>query len=321
MSSDKKTTLIPNTFQTPNAHVDVAMELLTGDEYKVLDYAVRHILGWQDKIAKKKGRISLTMFADGYETADGTRYGGTGLDRKTIQKALTQLVNCGLLVKDGEPTADGQMWTMGDVFDATYLIARRQSRDQINAQRSAKARAAKGAKDEGRLSDNLSPSDNLHPRLSHNLEGRSSHTLNQNHDQNHDQNQKGPTALTDVIKAWIDGQPGFNPANPYKNKTNRTDAAAIVEAGYTPDDVQRFVQVRLREDFWQKRGSVPLRHVRENIGAWLLRNPAPLKPIVSEQSAAPLLSPAAAGVADPDDLIDQLTSKFTRKELAHDTRD
>ena len=56
MSGDKKSTFVPNSFQTPNDYVDEIMPYLTGEEFKVLIYAVRRILGFQ----KRQDRTSLS---------------------------------------------------------------------------------------------------------------------------------------------------------------------------------------------------------------------------------------------------------------------
>jgi hypothetical protein len=60
----KQRRLIPNSFQTPNAFVDDIMHLLESDEYKILSFATRHILGWRGSVEDRQSRISLTMFVD-----------------------------------------------------------------------------------------------------------------------------------------------------------------------------------------------------------------------------------------------------------------
>jgi len=79
-------TLIPNSFPTPNLYIDKYMSLLTPTEFKVLIYAVRRIFGSQD-------RISLSQF-----------HYGTDLSRSTIVVALEGLVKYGLLIRVDMPT-------------------------------------------------------------------------------------------------------------------------------------------------------------------------------------------------------------------------
>ena len=43
----RQSDFIPNSYQTPNAYIDKYLHLLTGEEWKVLSYAIRRILGFQ----------------------------------------------------------------------------------------------------------------------------------------------------------------------------------------------------------------------------------------------------------------------------------
>ena len=104
--------LLPNTFQCFNLYIDRALEHLTDSEVRVLWYATRHILGWQDRIKKKQGHISLTMFERGYITETGKRYGGCGLSRGAIITACNSLVEFKFLVRVGTPNEDGQEWEL-----------------------------------------------------------------------------------------------------------------------------------------------------------------------------------------------------------------
>lgn len=136
------TKYIPNSYQTPNVLVDEIMPLLTPQEWVVLSYAVRHILGWQDTIESRKNCISISRFER------------TNLARSTILSALDQLVAFKLLEPIGDPTNKGQMWRLAfdDEPDIDGLIERKQDRALANGARTEKAR--------GVLSDRLvSPTD------------------------------------------------------------------------------------------------------------------------------------------------------------------
>jgi hypothetical protein len=110
---------IPNSFQTPNAVVDDLMNLLTGSELKVLLFTIRHIFGWQDKIALNKAPISLSMYTDGYGD-----FAGVGLGRPTVVKALNALTEYQVLIKVGKPTNRGQVWSIGNNPDIEGLRTR-----------------------------------------------------------------------------------------------------------------------------------------------------------------------------------------------------
>lgn len=140
-------TILMNSFQTPNHFVDTAMAMLTPEEYKCLSFATRHILGWQDKINKRRGFISLTMFERGYISSKGMVFGGTGLTRPTIIRATDELTRLRFLLKIGEPTNDGQEWELGEEPDFDALEARYQSRKDARRGQTSKARqSAQGGK-------------------------------------------------------------------------------------------------------------------------------------------------------------------------------
>lgn len=132
-------TIVPNTFQTPNEHVDRAMQYLTGDEYKVLNFATRHILGWQKRIDERCGAISLSVFQNGFKNT-----GGCGLSKPAIIKILDTLDGFGLLVKVGEPDQKGQRYSIGETPDWQKMETRQEERNQSNRTRTSKARSAIG---------------------------------------------------------------------------------------------------------------------------------------------------------------------------------
>lgn len=143
--SGNKSGFVPNSFQTPNGYVDDLMPYLTGEEYKVLIYATRRILGFQ----KRQDRISLSQFTDGTKSIkDGrTLDSGTGLGRETVSKCLDTLVRFGLMVKeaDNDPkTNEGTLWSLqwddslvnwGSIREAV------ERRSKINKNRMIKARS------------------------------------------------------------------------------------------------------------------------------------------------------------------------------------
>ena len=156
-----KNTLIPNTFQHPNAYVDWLSYYLTAEEEKVLNKAVREIIGWHNTIASRRARISLSVFVNG-KVRDGKQLCmGCGLSLDTVRKALAALDEFNILVKIGKPTNDGQMYELVEVWDDLKwddIKDRRNSWDEQNKKRTEAARAtvAKGGtvgQEPGVLSD------------------------------------------------------------------------------------------------------------------------------------------------------------------------
>lgn len=195
--------IMPNTFQTPNGHVDEALEHLTGEETKCLLFAVRHIMGWQDRIMKNCAPLSLTMFCDGFTTSSGTHYGGTGLGRAAVINAVDELVRFGLLVKIGDPTPNGQNYGVGMEPDWEAIKARTAEKAAKNRERTLRASASRsaatpilivlaGSSDEPPCGVPAGSSHDTTSGSSDEPVAGSSHELNQTHVQNQVQNQFTP---------------------------------------------------------------------------------------------------------------------------------
>lgn len=136
-------TFIPNSFQTPNVYVDKLMGLLTPEEFVVLIYAIRRILGFQ----KRQDRISLSQFAKGTQASDGMYYdSGTGLSVPTIRRCLGNLVRYGLMRRVDENNTDneGTLWELSwdeNSIDWAGLLARKAEREQADKAKMEAARA------------------------------------------------------------------------------------------------------------------------------------------------------------------------------------
>lgn len=138
---------IPNSYQTPNILVDEIMPLLTPEEWVVLSFAVRHILGWKDSVVSRRNRISLSTFQH------------CGMGSNAIRRALTSLNRYRILRRIGKPTQEGQLWQLA--FDSPQvdwdgLRARQAAQATAKTGRTAAARVAarKRRNSAGVLSDN-----------------------------------------------------------------------------------------------------------------------------------------------------------------------
>ncbi len=132
---------IPNSFQTPNVLADEIMPLLTPQEWLVLSFATRHILGWHDRIHERRAPISLSRFEK------------CGLSREAILTALVALERYGLLHKIGSATQQGQVWELS--FDAGVdldgLKQRKQHKRTSAASRTRTARSVALTRQSDRL--------------------------------------------------------------------------------------------------------------------------------------------------------------------------
>jgi hypothetical protein len=142
----KRSSFVPNSFQTPNAYVDEFLSYLSGEEYKVLSYATRRILGFQ----KRQDHISLSQFTDGTKSKTGEVLDkGTGLSLETVKTCLASLVAFGLMIKiaDNDPhTNEGTLWGLQwDAEEVNYqaLENRDAARRKAAAQKMIKVRAGR----------------------------------------------------------------------------------------------------------------------------------------------------------------------------------
>lgn len=144
MSADKR--FVPNSFQTPNAIIDILMPLLTDSEFRVLMFMVRQILGWQASQVTKQARIAQSLIESGYTytDSDGNEHekAGCGVGREAIRNALKQLVKYRIVKKIGKASNDGQMWELSLLTDANPDLPGLKLRESNNS-RKAKAQTEK----------------------------------------------------------------------------------------------------------------------------------------------------------------------------------
>lgn len=215
--------IIPNTFQTPNALVDQVMAHLTDSELRVMLYAVRHIYGWQDRAAHNVGEISLTMFEHGFtvthDDGETTQYGGCGLGRGAIIRALEKLVTFKLLIKAGKPTTRGQAWKIGTTPDFEALEARTLEAAKTNRQRTQKATAKRTGTSDVPVTSDVP-------------EGVTSDVLNQSQLQSH------------TLVSTKDVETRVAPLKkPRKTPPHDAHYHALIEAfGYTHDSIPKTLQ-------------------------------------------------------------------------------
>lgn len=127
--------IIPNSFQMPNVFVDKLMSLLTSEEWKVLCFAVRRILGYQDNISSRRDNIAVSQFVR------------CGLSRTAIMRALHSLAGFNVLIPIGSASTDGQLYELqvdGGAIAWELLETRRATARQSQADRTEAARRSVG---------------------------------------------------------------------------------------------------------------------------------------------------------------------------------
>lgn len=136
--------IIPNSFQTPNAYVDEFMAFLTPEEYVVLSYAARRVLGFH----KESDHISLSQFSEGL-TRDGVQLDyGTGLNKQTVRKALDALMAFGLILQlrpYEKETSTPALFALQLDYDGVDVEGLRRRREERIARDSRRTQAATAA--------------------------------------------------------------------------------------------------------------------------------------------------------------------------------
>lgn len=226
-------TYIFNSYQTPNAIIDELQPLLTLEEFSVLSFAIRHILGWRDKIITMQAPISLSQFER------------TGLSRPTIIKALKGLTDHLILVRIGEATNDGQRWQLCyDNADIAKLEARKADRERARQSRTSKARETRW------LVPLTSKSHSPVGGMSDLPTGGKSHSHNKTQDSNTETHIAAPSAaqvepITErnpLAQPELIDVPKKTPAKKKATERKRDplfDAIAVIVFGATTDEVIR----------------------------------------------------------------------------------
>jgi len=138
---------VRDSFPVPNFYVDEVMHFLTSEEWKVLVYMMRCILGFQKHIQAGTDYIAMSQFTVGQRTREsnpsfsfkqnGQRYSrrGTGLSGPKVKKAIDALVHFGLVRREGQHRKYGiSYWLERDweVIDFIGLYARRDAQEAKN---------------------------------------------------------------------------------------------------------------------------------------------------------------------------------------------
>lgn len=109
--------LKPNHTQIPNVILDKLMYRLPDAELRVLLYICRRTYGFQ----REKDQISYTQFIDGIVTRDGVRLdGGCGLSRPGVNKALTNLINWEVIIREEKST--GNVYSLNLMVDFSKVV-------------------------------------------------------------------------------------------------------------------------------------------------------------------------------------------------------
>lgn len=123
----------PNSFQTPNAYIDNLCYLLTSDEFRVLMFIIRQILGFVGKRELHQDNISISQIEHGITKKNGEKINnGVGLSRPTIVKCLKSLYKFRIIQKVGPASRDGQLMALnfdGDTFDWNAMNKRHRDKE------------------------------------------------------------------------------------------------------------------------------------------------------------------------------------------------
>lgn len=279
---------IPNSYQTPNVLVDEIMPLLTPEEWVILSFATRKILGWQNRIASRQDTISLSQFQQ------------SGLSRPAVMNALDELSKYGLLNKIGNPTPKGQLWELSydDQVDLEGLIARKSAKHQRGLDRTQIARSVgltgqsdlpvSGQSDlpAGGQSDlHTKHTDQTHSKTQESLARNSANDLAEQKPTAKGKSRRPSTPSSGappsptgeakpiqphvaIIDAWRSALGDTAPIarNIYGGEYGKV-AVALAQYGITPDEIYAFTCHAMSDPFWLGK-VVTLQYIAKNILSW-----------------------------------------------------
>jgi len=138
-------TIIPNSYQKPNFYSDELCYWLTTEEYVVLDFVIRRILGFESNRVSKRDRVSISQICNGIRSKKDGRLlsRGTGLSRPAVINALNSLNKFNIISKIGDPTNDGQEYELNidkESIDIHGLVQRKSESKKSDKKRTTKAR-------------------------------------------------------------------------------------------------------------------------------------------------------------------------------------
>lgn len=255
-----------NFTMTPN-QAYALMPDLSGAEFKVLFYIVRHTFGFQDK----SKRITLDEFVNGRKRTDGTRIdNGTGIARSTVVPTLQSLVAGGYINRetdDADKARVKHVYSLRMRDDTSLKIGQVGSENQTpevrksdpggpkTVPRSEKETKERNYKKEKKIADAENAS----------ADGKPSAVET-------DPKKLRDQGIVAFIQSWKDATGNLNP-NAFANKTWRAGAGAMYDAGLTASDVTDYVHdLTTNDEFWGGK-SIPFMHVVDNIRAWRKANP------------------------------------------------
>ena len=150
--------VVKYSFQCPNIFVDKLLYFLTGEEWKVLSMAIRHIYGFQDKIVDRTAWLAISFIHEGSfgsklnhpKGSDAAAFNGSGLPKGAVIKAINNLVRYGILVPVGAPHPHkGQAYRIvedWEEMDIAGLARRRSAREYRDLLRTKAATTARSRK-------------------------------------------------------------------------------------------------------------------------------------------------------------------------------
>lgn len=254
---------IPNSYQTPNIYVDKFMAYLTPEEWMVLSYFVRRIIGFR----KRQDRIAYSQVMDGIVTQSDERLDyGTGLGASATKNAIRALIDFGLIieVEPNDPHKNtGPLYGLqldSDAANFQAMVERKASKTQKHDERMAKARDARlsnrpGSNGQTRHYPLDAPSHypiTAPPPLSNNTHNNKRKPV-ENKDSTHQEIFKTLARICKLDMKLKAGQIG---------KT----AKSLAGAGYTAADVDTFAAWWKSNDFRGRKGEPPtLANVTEKI--------------------------------------------------------
>ena len=238
----------------PHYFVEEMMPKISSlSEMKVLLYVLRHTWGFQDE----SKTITQDEFMNGRKHRDGTRMDkGCQMSRNAIKSGIEKAVEHGyleLVVNDSDKAR----------IKHTYTLVVESDSDGQELTVGGQKLTVDGQKLTIGVSkvDHRTEKETIDRNLETNLTSEKSDVSDK-------------PKVNELIHAWestLLTKP-IESVNPYNNRHYRKVAQQMIDSGYTPLDVKRYVQSLLAERFWNDK-PIKFTRVAEGLPSWLNANP------------------------------------------------
>lgn len=264
-----------NYSKMPHCLIDALPQMRSEAEVKCVLYILRHTWGYSEYDEPK--HMTLDEFQRGRKRKDGSRLdNGTGLTKPSVIKGLRAAEKHGFIeIKFGDISDGGRV-------EKLYRLAMR--KEPLPEQSTVFTGGVKNlytseeSDETGKESLQVEApmgKESLHRTEKETIQKETKDSAADAAKPAKPKKPRAPKAdpevskaIGAVIKAWKDALPADPISDVYQNRGIRKVAEEIHKAGYTPEQITRYMEAQYEEPFWRGK-YMKLEHVALNMPAWM----------------------------------------------------